>query len=164
MATGPEADFEAIVGELDYPMIVVTAAAGEQHGGCLVGFASQCSVSPPRYAVYLSEKNRTFRIAKEADALGVHFLAAADEDLAGLFGGETGDEVDKLAQVEWHEGPEGVPLLDRCPNRFVGRVLDRHPAGDHVGFLLEPVHADRGSPFEPFYFQRAKQIDSGHDA
>lgn len=164
MTTGPEADFEAIVGELDYPMIVVTAAAGGQRGGCLVGFATQCSVSPPRYAVYVSEKNRTFKIAGEAQTLGVHFLAADDEDLARLFGGETGDEVDKLAQVEWQEGPDGVPLLDRCPNRFVGRILDRHPAGDHVGFVLEPVHVDKRPPFEPFYFQRAKRIDSGHDA
>ena len=40
--------------------------------------------------------------------------------LAELFGGETGDEVDKFARCAWHEGPEGVPMLDGCANRFVG--------------------------------------------
>src|SRR5215208_7631728 len=36
--------FEAIVAQLDYPMFIVTAAAGEERGGCLVGFATQASI------------------------------------------------------------------------------------------------------------------------
>jgi flavin reductase (DIM6/NTAB) family NADH-FMN oxidoreductase RutF len=35
--------FERIVGELDYPMHVVTAAEGDERDGCLVGFLTQCS-------------------------------------------------------------------------------------------------------------------------
>jgi len=156
--------FEEIVGELDYPMIVVTAAAEGRRAGCLVGFATQCSISPPRFAVYLSDKNHTYRVARDADALGVHFLSTEDEDLARLFGGETGDEVDKFARLEWREGPGGTPLIERCPNRFVGRVLDRRGVGDHVSFLLEPIEAERGEEVRPFPFHRAKRIDSGHDA
>ena len=38
-------------------------------------------------------------------------------------------------------GPGGVPLLDECPNRFVGRVLWRHDAGDHDAL---PARAGRG--------------------
>jgi flavin reductase (DIM6/NTAB) family NADH-FMN oxidoreductase RutF len=155
--------FEDLVGELDYPMIIVTAAAAGRRGGCLIGFATQCSISPPRFVVYLSDKNRTFRIACEAEALGVHFLSTSDDDLARLFGAETGDEVDKFAGLEWHEGAAGTPLIDRCANRFVGRVLHRQVAGDHVGFLLEPIEAARGEELQPFPFQRAKRIDPGHD-
>ena len=162
-ASGHEA-FQEIVGELDYPMIVVTAAAAGRRAGCLVGFATQCSISPPRFAVYLSDKNHTYRVARDADTLGVHFLSTEDGELARLFGGETGDEIDKFAGLEWREGPGGTPLIERCPNRFVGRVLDRRPVGDHVSFLLEPIEAERGEEVRPFPFHRAKRIDSGHEA
>lgn len=156
--------FDEIVGELDYPMLIVTAAAGDEAGGCLVGFATQASIDPPRFLVCLSENNRTYRIAREAPALGVHFVSADDTDLAQLFGGETGDEVDKLALVEWRAGADGTPLLERCRNRFVGRVLDRRPVGDHVAFLLEPIAAERGEELRPFPFHRAKRIEPGHEA
>lgn len=145
-------------------MLVVTVAAGDDVGGCLVGFATQASIDPPRFAAYLSEKNRTYRLARDAEYLGVHFLGPGDEDLAELFGGRTGDEVDKFAEVAWTPGTGGTPMLERCPNRFVGRVLERHTQGDHVSFLLEPVAAQRGKPVRQLDFHRAKAIDSGHEA
>jgi flavin reductase (DIM6/NTAB) family NADH-FMN oxidoreductase RutF len=155
--------FNAIVGDLEYPMFIVTARAGDEPLGCLVGFATQTSIDPPRFAVCLSHKNRTFRRGRDAPVLGVHCVPADAEDLARLFGGETGDKVDKFARVEWHEGPEGVPLLDRCTNWFAGRVLARLDAGDHDLFLLAPV-AGEAAAEEEFTFHRAKRIEPGHEA
>jgi flavin reductase (DIM6/NTAB) family NADH-FMN oxidoreductase RutF len=155
--------FEAIVGDLEYPMFIVTARAGGERLGCLVGFATQTSIDPPRFAVCLSHKNRTFRRGRDAPVLGVHAVPADADDLAELFGGETGDEVDKFAQVAWHDGPEGVPVLERCTNWFAGRVLARLDAGDHDLFLLEPLAAEAGADGQ-FTFHRAKRIDPGHEA
>jgi flavin reductase (DIM6/NTAB) family NADH-FMN oxidoreductase RutF len=156
--------FNALVGDLEYPMFIVTARAGGEPLGCLVGFATQTSIDPPRFAVCLSHKNRTFRHGRDAEWLGVHCVPADAEDLAELFGGETGDEVDKFARADWHEGPHGVPLLDRCANRFVGRVVWRADAGDHDAFLLEPVAAEADAGEAEFTFHRAKRIDPGHEA
>jgi flavin reductase (DIM6/NTAB) family NADH-FMN oxidoreductase RutF len=155
--------FNAIVGDLEYPMFIVTAMAGGEPLGCLIGFATQTSIDPPRFAVCLSHKNRTFRRGREAPVLGVHCVPADAGDLAELFGGETGDEVDKFARVDWHDGPEGVPVLERCRNWFAGRVLARLDAGDHDLFLLEPV-AGEAAEDDEFTFHRAKRIDPGHAA
>src|SRR6185295_8603625 len=114
-------EFDALVGDLEYPMFIVTARAGEEPLGCLVGFATQMSIDPPRFVIGLSHNNRKYRRGRDAELLGVHCVPADAEALAELFGGETGDEVYKFARCEWHEGPGGVPLLDACPNRFVGR-------------------------------------------
>jgi flavin reductase (DIM6/NTAB) family NADH-FMN oxidoreductase RutF len=157
------AAFNAIVGNLEYPMFIVTASAGDERLGCLVGFATQTSIDPPRFAVGLSRENRTFRHGRDAHVLGVHCVPADAADLAELFGGETGDEVDKFARCKWHDGPEGVPILDRCQRWFVGRVLDRFDAGDHELFLLEPVAAST-APEDDFTFHRAKRIVPGHPA
>ncbi|MBV9412979.1 MAG: flavin reductase [Acidimicrobiia bacterium] len=157
-------EFNGFVAELEYPMFVVTAASGDERDGCLVGFATQCSIDPPRFLVCLSVKNRTFRIAKGAPVLAVHLVAADQRDLAELFGSKTGDEVDKLAQWPWHEGPDGVPILDEVGNVFVGRVLDRIELGDHVGHLLEPIAARHEGPTDELGFQEARDIEPGHPA
>ena len=84
-------------------------------------------------------------------------------ELAELFGGETGDDVDKFARCAVAEGPHGLPLLDDCPDWFAGRVIDRHVLGDHVGFLLEPV-AGAFAGAGTLRQGRAQAIDPGHAA
>jgi flavin reductase (DIM6/NTAB) family NADH-FMN oxidoreductase RutF len=156
--------FDRLMGTLDYPMFIVTAAAGGERSGCLVGFATQASIHPPRFLVGLSDKNRTYRVAREAETLVVHFVPEDATDLVELFGGQTGDEVDKFALVEWRPGPGGAPVLAACGNWFAGRVLERIPFGDHTGFLLEPVEVSVGPDQDEFTFHRAKRIEPGHEA
>jgi flavin reductase (DIM6/NTAB) family NADH-FMN oxidoreductase RutF len=163
----PRAAFQGLVAELDYPMFIVTVSGPEERSGCLVGFATQTSIDPPRFLVCLSRKNRTCRVAHEAGELAVHFVPADAGDLAELFGGQTGDEVDKFARCAWHEGPRGLPILDELENWFAGEVLQRLDLGDHIGFLLEPfeAHHAAGEPgAAEFTFHRAKRIEPGHEA
>jgi flavin reductase (DIM6/NTAB) family NADH-FMN oxidoreductase RutF len=157
--------FDALMGTLDYPMYIVTArGADSEPAGCLVGFATQASIDPSRFLACVSDKNHTYRAARGARHLAVHLVPAHGEELAELFGGETGDEVDKFARCEWSEGPEGLPILAACENWFVGRVRERLAFGDHVGFLLEPVTVHHGTEGRHFAFHRAKRIDAGHEA
>src|SRR5688500_7430192 len=111
--------------------------------GCLVGFATQCSIDPLRFLVCLSNKNKTYRLARDATHMALHVVPEDREDLAQLFGGETGDDVDKLTRVEWSAGPGGAPLIDGCPYS-AGPILDRFEVGDHVAFVLE-VETKEGS-------------------
>jgi flavin reductase (DIM6/NTAB) family NADH-FMN oxidoreductase RutF len=156
-------DFTRLMAQLDYSLFIVTVASGEQRSGCLVGFASQVSIHPPRFLVGLSVKNRTYRVASEADQLVVHFVPDQAEDLAELFGGETGDDVDKFARCRWRPGPAGTPVLEDLQDWFAGRVLDRLPFGDHCGFLLEPVEGETHRSGSPLTFRRAKWIEPGHE-
>jgi flavin reductase (DIM6/NTAB) family NADH-FMN oxidoreductase RutF len=154
--------FDAIVAALDTPVYVVTAATGGERDGCLVGFASQCSIKPPRFAVWLSKENRTYRIALLAATLVVHVLRQGDHDLAHLFGGETGDEVDKLDDVEWRPGPDGSPVLARC-DWFAGSILERVETGDHVLFVLSPTGGEcKRSGTRQLGVQEIGDIEAGH--
>lgn len=129
---------DAFIDRLDPDMCVVTAATDGDRAGCLVGFASQCSLEPVRYAVWLSKANRTYRVARTADRLAVHLLTREQRGLAELFGGETGDRTDKFARVRWREEAGGAVVLEEAAAWFVGRVVQRVEGGDHVGFVLEP--------------------------
>jgi flavin reductase (DIM6/NTAB) family NADH-FMN oxidoreductase RutF len=157
-------DFQRLVGGLDYPLFVVTAAGGGERDGCVVGFTTQCSIHPPLFVVCLSDKNRTWRIAQRAEVLAVHVLPSDRRDLAELFGGETADDTDKLARVGWSAGPGGVPLLDELPTRFLGQIVERWGYdGDHTAFLLEPIEAQAPQQPDELTFQQAKDIEPGHE-
>ncbi len=145
-------------------MFIVTVAGAAELAGCLVGFATQCSIDPPRFLVCLSERNRTFRVAMGADVLVVHLVPEEAAGLAELFGSETGDEVDKFARCAWSPGPGGAPVLEECGNWFAGRIIDRTDAGDHWAFLLDPFAAASDAREEPFTFHRARRIEPGHEA
>lgn len=152
------------LGELDYPMFIVTAAAGGERAGCLVGFATQCSIDPVRFLVCLSDKNRTFRVARSAEVLAVHRVPAEGDELAELFGEQTGDDIDKFERCAWRPGPEGVPVLTDCGDWFAGRILDRTDVGDHWAFVLEPLTGADAGGEGSFTFQQARDMEPGHEA
>jgi flavin reductase (DIM6/NTAB) family NADH-FMN oxidoreductase RutF len=157
-------DFQRLMAQLDYSLFIVTVADREERAGCLVGFASQVSIHPPRFMVGLSVKNRTYRVASDGvDVLVVHFVPEHAEDLAELFGGKTGDEIDKFAHCEWRAGPGGAPVLGGLEDWFAGRVLERISFGDHCGFVLEPIDGETHRSGAPLTFRRAKRIEPGHE-
>lgn len=156
-------DFTKLVSQLDYSLLIVTAAHGKERDGCLVGFATQVSIHPARFLTCLSVKNRTYRIAAQAKTLVVHPVPDDAEDLAVLFGGETGDEVDKLSRCRWEPGPDGAPVLSDLDSWFAGRVLGHIPFGDHVGFVLEPIDARMSQALDTLTFRRGRAIEPGHE-
>jgi flavin reductase (DIM6/NTAB) family NADH-FMN oxidoreductase RutF len=131
--------FDQLVDLLDNTMFVVTTEADGEPSGCLVGFATQASIHPPRFLAGISRTNHTGRVAARSDYLAVHVVHRRHIDLARLFGGETGDQVKKFDLCSWHTGPQGMPILDDAAAWFVGKTLERIDLGDHIGYLLEPV-------------------------
>lgn len=178
----PRGLIDALAASADPAMLIVTAAAGGERSGCLVGFHSQCGIDPVRYCVWLSTANHTLRVARAASHLGVHLLGAGDRALAELFGGTTGDEVDKFARCEWSPGAGGVPLLAACRLRgALARVAVLDAGSDHVGFVLAPIDGDgddgdgddgdgdgddRPAPgtITPLRLGAVTDIDAGHPA
>lgn len=156
----PESTYHRLIDATDPPALIVTATVGDDRAGCLVTFDSPCSVHPPRYAVWLSQQNRTFEVAQRAEVLAVHLLAAEDRSLAGLFGSVSGYEEDKFARCSWRDGPDGTVLLDVAGAWFTGRVVDRLATGDHTMFVLEPLSAG-GCVERPIRFSDVKEFPPG---
>src|SRR4051794_41826322 len=90
-------------------MFIVTAKPGDEPLGCLVGFATQTSIDPPRFLVCLSHSNRTYREGRDAELLGVHCVPESGGRIARLFGGQTGGGTHKVAPGGWEGGAGGGP-------------------------------------------------------
>ena len=146
-------------------MFVVTTQADGHASGCLVGFATQTSLRPPRFLIGISRRNHTFKVACQSEHLAVHVLTRREVKLARLFGGQTGDEIDKFEYCSWHSGPEDMPILDDAVAWFVGKTLSRIDVGDHVGYLLEPIagHAPECSE-NLVTFSDVNDLEPGHEA
>ncbi|MBV9098492.1 MAG: flavin reductase [Frankiaceae bacterium] len=159
-------DFDGVTDVLDYPMFVVTTVATDgRAAGCLVGFATQASIDPPRFLVGLSEKNYTYRVAQDAPRLVVHVLDVDSLELARLFGETTGDDIDKFSRCGWQPGPDGVPVLDGAAAWFSGPVLERMRVGDHIAFLIEVDAAEvRRQPSRLLRLSDTSDFTPGHDA
>jgi flavin reductase (DIM6/NTAB) family NADH-FMN oxidoreductase RutF len=157
--------FQDVTEVLDYPMFVATTAHEGTAAGCLVGFATQTSIDPPRFLVGLSNKNHTHRVAQHASRLVVHLLDSESKDLARLFGETTGDDLDKFTKCSWRSGADDVPVLDDAPAWFTGRVRERIGAGDHTGFLIDIDGAEvRRRPDRLLRLSDVADFDPGHEA
>jgi len=156
--------FDELVSRLDYPMIVVTVSDGAERAGCLVGFSTQCSIDPARYAVFISKRNHTAEVASRSETMVVHLLRSGDEALARLFGEQTGDDIAKFEKCTWHAGPGGAPVITGC-DWFAGNVAHRIDAGDHTMHLLDVVEAGTAAPGRDgqLGFQALRDLDAGHE-
>jgi len=157
-------EFDRFTDGVGFPMYVVTAASPHERSGCLLAFATRVALDPPRYLVAISQENRTCVVARESTHLGIHLPGKDQHDLAELFGGETGDDVDKFDHWPWEPGPGGVPLLGGCPRVMVGKVLGRFPFGDHLGHLLAPVEVHVRDGVPGLVLTDVEDIDPGHPA
>lgn len=148
----------------DAPMAVVTAVTPDgARSGCMVGFWTQCSIHPPRVLACISTANHTFPVASGADVLAIHWLADDNRRLADLFGGETGDEIDKFERCSWQPGPAGVPVLDETMGWVAGPVVQRVDVGDHVAFVIAAeVGAAADASRRELGFQAVKDLEPGH--
>jgi flavin reductase (DIM6/NTAB) family NADH-FMN oxidoreductase RutF len=156
--------FDAVVGTLDAPMVIVTASDGRERSGCLVGFSMQCSITPCRWLVCISKENHTLGVAAQAATLAIHPLRADQLGLARLFGSLTDDAVDKFERCGWHDGPGGAPILNGC-DWIAGAILERIDLGDHVGHLVEIAHVGHDHPAGPqLGFQAVRGMPPGHPA
>jgi flavin reductase (DIM6/NTAB) family NADH-FMN oxidoreductase RutF len=159
--------FDQLPESLDSPMVIVTTVSldGRTRAGCLVGFHAQCSIDPPRYVVWLSKANHTYRVGSLAQRFAVHWLSEDDVELATHFGTVTGNEVDKFDTVEWDDAGGGLPVLREVATRVVARrhaLLD--DGSDHVCLVLEPVDVVTGGRFTPLRFSAVQHLEPGHAA
>lgn len=159
-----EAAFRRMSARWDPAMFIVTTAAAGRRAGCLVGFAMQASIDPPRMLVGISRENATHTVVAAATTLAVHCPPAGDMALAELFGGESGDDIDKFDRCRWHPGPRGVPILDDCRSWLVCDILARMQMGDHTGVLCRLIAARDGDGGPQVRYRQVRHLSPGHAA
>ena len=156
---------DAYVSMAEYALqIVTTGSVEDEVSGCLVGFATQCSIVPPRFIVCISKVNHTYLVSERSDAVALHLIGRHQIELASLFAETSGDTNDKFSRCQWRPGVTGAPVLSECVAWLEGTVIQRWSVGDHQALLVQPVAGGVGDHRDVLTIQTAPSFHPGHPA
>ncbi|MFI7385398.1 flavin reductase family protein [Streptomyces sp. NPDC049813] len=134
--------------------VAVITAAGDAPVGFTATSLTSVSAEPPVVSFGIGLAASSWPTVAEAGHVGVHILGEHQADLAGTFARSGADRF--AAPTRWHEGPEGVPVLDGVLAWLVCKVIARVPAGDHRIVLAEAVCGDPAGDGRPLLYHQGR--------
>lgn len=147
-------DFRAALAMFATGVTIVTAR--DEHGapvGLTANSFNSVSLTPPLVLWSLSQQAGSMAAFARGSHYAIHILAAGQHALAERFASRA---VDRFAGVDWHEGGNGVPLLDGAAAVFECFNRSRYEEGDHVIFVGEVEHCARRDGAQPLIFHGGK--------
>jgi len=127
-------------------VVVVTAKGEPMPAGFTATSLASVSLQPPMVSFAVARTASAWKTVSRSRRLAVHLLAHDQDWLATTF---ATSGIDRFAEVRWHEGPGGEPLIEGCAAYLCCQVVQHVPAGDHVVVLarVSEARVDRsGSP------------------
>ncbi|MEM9104466.1 MAG: flavin reductase family protein [Pseudomonadota bacterium] len=122
-------------------MTGVTVVTSHDGQGAPIGFTANSftsvSLDPPLLLISLSKGSSNFKTLTDAPGFAVNILSENQEDLSNRFSRPVDD---RFADLEWHSGPYGSPLLRGVTAWFDCSMHKTVDAGDHV-LLIGEVEA-----------------------
>ncbi len=130
-ATSDHDRFRQALGHFATGVTVVTAL----EDGEPVGFTCQAffslSLEPPMVALAPAKASTSWPRIARAGAFCVNVLGEDQEEVGRAFAVSAATTDDKFADVAWHPGTLGAPVLDGCLAWVECEVGIAHDAGDH---------------------------------
>jgi len=145
------ATFRSVLGRFVSGVTIVTARDDEgiDHGMTASAFCS-VSLDPPLVLVSIAHDATLHPVLLVQAEMAVSILTASQEAIARRFAEKLDNRFDG---VGFTRGVTGAPLIDGALATIEGRVIHRHPGGDHTIFVAE-VLAASATMDEPLLYYR----------
>jgi flavin reductase (DIM6/NTAB) family NADH-FMN oxidoreductase RutF len=114
---------------MNYGVYVVTSKVGDRMNGLTV-------------AVAVDKRWYSHELLSVSEHFTVNVLADDQVPLGRHFGSSSGRTTDKLEDVAWEPGNNGLPKLAGCRAWIECRKIDAVSTGDHTLFLGEVVASE----------------------
>ncbi|HEX5960713.1 MAG TPA: flavin reductase family protein [Rhodanobacteraceae bacterium] len=151
--------FRRVMGRFATGVTVVSFLREGKPAGMTVNAFLSVSLTPPLILVSVRKTSSFVEHVRVGSRCGVNILSETQRKLGPHFANHPEQDVDVHFQDH-----AGTPLLDGSLAQIVARVVDIHPAGDHLLFIAEIEHLAYGPDAQPliFFSGRYKQIHA-HD-
>ena len=103
--------------------------------------------------VCADKTSNTHPLIAESGAFAVHILRRDQEELSNLFASKEDEDL-RFADLDYHSGATGAPLLRGTIATFECRVKDAHDAGDHIIYVGEVIDLQLGEGEPLMFYQR----------
>lgn len=97
------------------------------------------SLEPPLVLVCVQKTTSTYSSLFKSTHLGINIMSNGQRDTLGVFASK-GD--DKFANILWHEGPNGSPLIDGSAASIEAEIKERFQAKTHTIFIAKVKHSE----------------------
>lgn len=147
--------FRRVMGRFATGVTVVSFLSDGRPAGMTVNAFLSVSLEPPLVLVSVRKASRFVRHVSVGGRFGINILSEQQRHLGPHFANRPEQEVD--APFAEHAG---IPILGDSLAQIVARVVDIHPAGDHLLFIARIEHLAHGPDAQPliFFSGRYKQI------
>ncbi|GAA3705645.1 hypothetical protein GCM10022377_19190 [Zhihengliuella alba] len=135
---------------------VVTTRDGEAPKGLAVNAYASVSLEPPLVMVCVQKTSSTYPALFAGTHLGINILGTGQRDTVATFASKAAD---KFADIAWHEGPNGSPLIDGSPACIEAEIRERFQAKTHTVFICRVRHAEV-SEASPIVYKAGRFFDS----
>lgn len=133
------------------PMPSIIVSCRDKNGkdnALVVGYACNCSYTPPMIMVGIVPTRYSYHIIKETGCFVVNIAAEKNKDIYDYLGKVSGRDEDKfgMLNIKTKNGDcVNAPLIIDCPVNIECRVVNSVVTGSHEMFIgvVEKVHADK---------------------
>ncbi|MFT4232661.1 MAG: flavin reductase, partial [Leucobacter sp.] len=119
---------------------VVTTLDGDgQPRGLAANSYASVSLDPPLVLVCVQKTTSTHDPLFKSSHLGINIMSTGQRGTVGVFASKAPD---KFAEVEWHRGPNGSPLIDGSAAAIEAEIKERFLTKTHTVFISKVTHAE----------------------
>ncbi len=139
---GPETerDFREALGRFATGVTVVTCQTAAGPLGITANSFASVSLDPPLVLWSPARASKRFAAFEAAERFAIHVLGEDQLPLCRQFATKGTD----FGGLDWHEGPEAVPLIHGCLARFECTRHAVHDGGDHAIIVGRVTAAEIG--------------------
>ncbi|PRB70361.1 flavin reductase [Arthrobacter sp. MYb213] len=137
----------------------VTVVTTKDENGKPRGLAANSYVSislePPLVLVCVQKTTSTYSSLFKSTHLGINIMSNEQRQTVGTFASK-GD--DKFAELQWHEGPNGSPMIDGSAASIEAEIKERFQAKTHTVFIAKVKHSEVAQ-LEPMVYKAGRFYD-----
>ena len=132
-------------------VITTTDKAGKLYGLTMNAITS-LSLDPPLFLICVDKRSNTLAPMLESKGFAINILAKGQETISNTFAGKSED---KFANVKYHLGSHGIPLIDGAHGAAEFTLHAEYPGGDHI-IVVGELRAIETADVEPLLYFRSK--------
>jgi flavin reductase (DIM6/NTAB) family NADH-FMN oxidoreductase RutF len=122
---------QRVLQQITYGLYVITVRHDEQVAAGTVNWLTQVSIEPPLVGVGMKTGSGIAVLTERAGRFAVNILGVGQKEIAAAFFAAAVVSGDRINDVPFRLGSDGMPVLTPCPSAFECSVEETVRKGDH---------------------------------
>lgn len=135
--------------------VITTADRAGKPYGLTMNAITSLSLDPALFLICVDKRSNTLPPMLESMGFAINILAKGQEAISNVFAGKSDD---KFANVKYHLGSHGMPLIDGTHGAAEFGVHANYPGGDHV-IIVGELRTVETTDVAPLLYFRGKYGD-----